>query len=589
MRVQRYLASLCFVLLLLTSTWAHGATSLDQYLGTTSVRCSNGPLPHFYTQKIGDRWWICDPAGNGFFMKGVANINYNVDPEQLILNETKYIPGPTTSWTLNWDLEMVRRLQAWGFNTIADDSYAGVMPFNVDVLWSGVTSDHTIPVKLPFPSGANVSRYAFENIPQCGAPSAIKDMINGVGAAYTAYRYDYGDYFDPNFSSCVGGIVPTTSVHQIATGLHNDYFLYITLDESDQTGGLFGPGPDFPTLPAVSLSGHAAWVTLATAPTQTSNSTWNITSYSDTTVYTKRELSNWLAARYSNSIASLNAAWGSHYTTFGSSGAGWGVGSGILDEDGTCPNGSGGHWTPCWVGNPITLVGETSAMQADMSAFYSHYLDQYFSVMQSQWHNPTYGAPGIMLEMGLGGFSTPPRREALTEAAKYLDLVLMPGIPPPPWSCAVASGGACTDSQARVDFVAKYLGDRPWINWEGTNANHDSAESPYGSVTPYTTQAQRGAGYQGMVTGLVNAKTTTTGTYPVVGFDWWGAFDQDGEKLNWGLLSSHDNPYDGCSATIIGCGNDQWGYPTGGEVANYGDVIHGVTAANSGVFSAMAP
>src|SRR6266849_9631698 len=60
---------------------------LDQYGGVTSVACPNGPQAHFYTQKIGDRWWICDPAGNGFFMKGVAAIGYQVDGEQYTLNQ----------------------------------------------------------------------------------------------------------------------------------------------------------------------------------------------------------------------------------------------------------------------------------------------------------------------------------------------------------------------------------------------------------------------------------------------------------------------------------------------------------------------
>jgi len=514
-------------------------------------------------------------------MKGVTAINYNMDSEQLTLNETKYVLGPTTNWTLNWDLQMLHRLLAWGFNTIADDSYDGLKPWSTDVRWGG---DYTIPVKLPYTSGLNMSRYVFTDTDGCGVTSTTKDMINGVGAAYPAYRYDYGDYFDPTFSSCVGNIVQASGIRTTLRAPHNDYYLYLTIDESDQTGGLFAPGPDFPALPSVSLSGNAAWITLVTAPTQTSNSTWGVT-YSDTTVYTKHEFSNFIAARYGNSVASLNAAWGSKYTSFGSAG-GWGVGTGLLDENGLCPSRG---TSACWLGDAVTLAGETTAMQADLSAFYTHYLDRYLSVLKTEYQNPTYGVPGVMLEMGLGGFSTPPRREVLTEAAKYLDLALMPGVPPPPWACAPAAGGVCTDSQQRIDFTAQYLGDRPWINWEGVNANPDSAESAYPSTSPYTTQAQRGAGYQGMVSESVNAKTTVTGSYPVVGFFWWGAFDQDGERTNWGLLTPHDNPYDGKSATVVGTGTDQWGYPTGGESANYGDFIDDVTSANNDAIPSMAP
>src|SRR5713101_61735 len=266
---------------------------LDQYGGVTSVACPNGPKPHFYTQKIGDRWWLCDPAGNGFFMKGVAYIDSNVDSSQNTLNQTKYATGPYTGpgqWIFNWDLEMMHRLQAWGFNTVADSSYGGLWPVTVNNQWN--TSDNTIPNKLPFTYEVQITTYAFKNIANCGAPSPLKDLMNGIGSAYTGWRLNYGDYFDPHFSACVGGIVQYSGIHGIATGIHNDYLLYITIDEGDQTGGVVpSAGSDFPSLPAGhNVDAQAGWVTLATAPTQTSNSTWGAT-YSDTTVYTKQELS----------------------------------------------------------------------------------------------------------------------------------------------------------------------------------------------------------------------------------------------------------------------------------------------------------
>jgi len=239
------------------------------------------------------------------------------------------------------------------------------------------------------------------------------------------------------------------------------------------------------------------------------------------------------------------------------------------------------------MGDDITLAGESSAMRADMSAFYAHYLDQYFSVMRAQWHDPAHGAPGVMLTMTMGGWSTPPRKEALTEAAKYLDLIELAPIPASPWACA--QSGGCGDNQARIDFVARYAGNIPWWNWEGIDANPDSAESAYPSASPYKTQAQRGTAFQGMVTGLLNAKDTATGTYHIVGYQWWDMFDMNNEKLNWGLLTPHDNPYDGKSATIVGNGKDQWGYPTGGETNNYGDFIDDVTTGNSSVYQSIAP
>ncbi len=627
-----------------TATPTPGA--LDQYGGTTSVQCPNGPGPHFYTEKIGNRWWFCDPAGNGFFEKSISDVNFNVNTGQDTFAATKYAGGMTTIWQYNWSLEQLNRMQSWGMSAVDADQYYRLTPFYTDSAWP--TSDHTIPVHMPQNYQMNTSLYAMENVNGCSVSSALKDLINGVGATYTGWKYDYGDYFDPHFSTCLGNMLAgssSPSVHGMATGIHNDYLLSITIDEGDETGGLLGSGPDFPEIgTGASIGGQPGWVTLATAPTQrgtTSSSVKNWlggSTYSDQTVYTKLAFANFLANKYictgsgtpiaactgnhtgtgsidpnsasyfgstnlSSGISALNTAWSSYYSTWVSDTANcgtnlatclsggtlsdWGTGDGLLEENGACPS-KGAH--TCWMGSATTLSGETTAMQADLSAFYSLYLDQYLSVEQSQWHNPTYGAPGILLEMGLGGWSTPPRKEALTEGSKYLGILGLAPIPSSPWACA--SIGGCTDYQARINFVAQYGGGVPWTEWEGIDANPDSAESAYPSSinSPYTTQQQRGAGFASMVSGLVSAQDTATGTFHVVGYTWWDMFDMNSQKLNWGFITPVlDNPYDGCSATNAGCGNDAWGFPTGGEAANYGDFIDDVTAANNSVYSLIAP
>ena len=86
--------------------------------------------------------------------------------------------------------------------------------------------------------------------------------------------------------------------------INSPYLIYLTIDESDQTGFL-DAGPDFTTvddantgvLSAGYNAANVAWIALVTAPTQTSNNSQGVT-YSNTTVYTKQELSNWLSARY---------------------------------------------------------------------------------------------------------------------------------------------------------------------------------------------------------------------------------------------------------------------------------------------------
>jgi len=551
------------------------------------VLCPSGSAVHFHTQKIGNRWWLCDPAGNGFFLKGVYDIVANNNSAQTSFIQAKYA-GPLSNWTANWALQQVRRLQAWGFNTLADYTVAEATPAATDPAWG--TSDNTIPVKMPFSTSETMSHDAFQNVNGCGIRSPVKDIMNGAGRAYTGYRYNFGDYFDPNFNTCAANVIAndTWGLQLALKSRNNNYLVYITIDESDQTGFL-DQGPDFPTIGATAKTGdgahgcaQVAWITLASAPTQTANHSQNAI-YSDPTVYTKQELSKWLSARYGNDIAALNTAWGSRYTTFGSAG-GWGHGSGVLDEDGSCPAKGSGH---CWVGDPYTLgksagfpEAETAAMQSDMSAFYVRYLDQYFGVLTTQYRK---AAPGILLQMQIGGWGAPPRREVLTEAGKFLDLPILSAVPP--WPCS-----NCTDVQARIDFTARYLGDHPWINWAGFLAQPDSAESAFAGSNPsyYRTQQARGSGYLAMITAFVNAKDSAIAAYHIVGFDWWGMYDMDSQKANWGLATPHDNPYDGKSATIEGTGPDQWGYFTGGERANYGDFLSSVTRANLLAESLMA-
>ena len=54
--------------------------------------------------------------------------------------------------------------------------------------------------------------------------------------------------------------------------------------------------------------------------------------FKDAKLYTKYAWVAYLQQKY-GTIAKLNAAWNSNYTTFGDSG-GFGVGTGVLDEDG---------------------------------------------------------------------------------------------------------------------------------------------------------------------------------------------------------------------------------------------------------------
>jgi hypothetical protein len=616
------------------------AQTTDRYGGMLALKCSRGTQPHFYTQKLGERWWLCTPAGHGFFLKGVVGVNYSWTATWSTgALQTKYgsaynpyvvssAEDPADVWGFNYAIEQVNRLRTWGFNELADGAAGLIWPTSTDVRWN--TSDHTIPdrFKLPFDIGNNTTRGAM--VPTGGAGGCnktypLKDMINGVGSAFTAWHYNFGDYFDPHFPPCAGAMWNGV-LAPIMQSSHADYLLYIYLDEGDQTGFL-DAGPGFPTIDnngvpdnPVSPSAHPAWVTLTTNPAQSSAMVLgNSVAYSDREVYSKVQLANDLANAYlctgngtplacctgsktgtcsvdpasasyigsGNMTAAtnaLNTAWGSNYTTLSTSDpnctgslasclrtgsySSWGKGSGLLDENGRC---SSKGTKSCWIGDDITLKGETPKMQADLSAFLSHYLNQYFTTITGSIH---HYAPGVLTQMTIGGFGVPPRKEVLAEAAKYLDL---PQLTAPP-ICPT-----CTDIQQRIDFTAQYLGDKPWMMWEGFIANPDSAVSQY--VQPAnmaTTQAGRGVVYQQMMNLLVDSKSTVYNDYPVVGFYWWAMYDSS--QLNFGLCTPSDNAYNGKSATVSGIGRrhdkDRRGYRTGGEKKNYGDFISAVKVAN---------
>ena len=703
--MQQKLTMALLLLAGMTACTGISHAQVDQYGGFTSVACPNGPRPHFYTEKIGDRWWLCDPAGHSFFMKGLVGVLQSVDVQQENIEVppagcwgagqpapcctgvgtgptcgSKYYTGvnnpyvissaqdPSDVWMFNWVIEQMNRLKSWSFNTVADDSHGFTWPTTTDSRWN--TADHTIPSQFrsPFDLIKNTTNYAFTNRAGsgCNVASPIKDMLNGLTAGErSAVYYDYGDYFDPNYVTCINGQAnpANDAVLRSATqGPHNDYLLYITLDEGNQTG-FSDQGPDFPTIGdngvpnnPVNASAHPGWVVLTTAPTQTSNSYWGVTSYPDHEVYSKVRFADMVATEYAavdctgagtpfaactgngtaangsidpscsgtpllsycmgdtyigatemaKAVGRLDAAWAANYTTVSSTDpncstslaaclqqgtyASWGIGTGLLDENGSCPSAGG---SSCWIGEPCTLqtsstpgaceksnitVSETAAMRVDMSTYLSSYADRYYGAITNAFH--TY-EPGILLQMIVGGWGAPPRAEVLKEASKYLDL---PQLTVPPY-CPT-----CTDVQKRIDFVARYMGDEPWMMWEGFYANPDSAESQHVLTDNIaTTQAGRGVAYQRMVTNMLAAKDSVYNSYHVVGFYWWDEFDMNAEGRNWGLVSVNDNGYDGCSATVIGCGLDQWGYSTGGEVGNYGNFLSDVTSANNGVLANMPP
>jgi hypothetical protein len=128
------------------------------------------------------------------------------------------------------------------------------------------------------------------------------------------------------------------------------------------------------------------------------------------------------------------------------------------------------------------------------------------------------------------------------------------------------------------------------VYWIGLTANKDSSMSAFGDpygVDHAATQVARGEKYAAYINYLFNVRGSN-GDYPSLGIDFWGWEDQGNEKSNWGLVSSRDNAYDGTEARIA-TGKDRWGFPIGGETADYGDFLSAVRAANQAVYQELLP
>lgn len=578
--------------------------TVDIYGGSPYLQCTGSGAGHSgdptntfaYTEKIGNRWWICDPLGNVYFMKSVTYQQPTVTTQQGTVLPTKYATGLSSAYGGNWAVAMLQRWQNWGINMIGDDSSTYLRPwFSSSGFWP--SGDHTLPSQYRTPQEEilNSGRYVMLNTygnAACGSASAnttpyVKETMQGVSSSIALpYRYNYPDWFDPHFAACLASVITSSGMHGEATGSYKDFFFMITIDEGDQAGGLISSaGQTFKTIPnGHNVQAHPGWVALVTSPVQTSATVLGVgETYSDCNVYTKEQLVTNLIAKY-GTIGALNLAWGSSYTSFWSSQAGFttsgnwgpgqnvcsyvkGSGTGLIDESGTM-----GH---TWIGDPLTLTGETPAMQTDMHDFYVAWLDQYLSTERTAWDDPTnglcyndgvHGNQCVLVSMTIGAWGSPSRAEAMTEGAKYLDVPQLEGLIP-----YCPSGQTCDSNQAKMDFIAANYGDRPFFNWTGTQAQPDSffnncpqsqANTPgcaaYDSV--FFTQSDRANGaYVASLHQMADIAATSNGSHQGVGMYWWDAYDTPGDaQKNWGWLDPYDNQYDGGDATTLGSCSATW-------------------------------
>src|ERR1044071_295231 len=84
------------------------AQTFDIYGGVQQSPCTGGTTGYFYTEKVGNRWWLCTPSGNHYFFQGVGGAN------ALASSATKC--GSSS----NWANSQVSFMKSVGFNAIGE-------------------------------------------------------------------------------------------------------------------------------------------------------------------------------------------------------------------------------------------------------------------------------------------------------------------------------------------------------------------------------------------------------------------------------------------------------------------------------------
>lgn len=108
-----------------------GASDYNEYGGWTAIQGEK--TGYFHVEQINGKWWIIDPAGNGFISKGVNHISYGRVPEGKYDN------------TEIWAKHAIQRLWDWGFNTVGawskKETFAQEMSYTVILHFGSATGN----------------------------------------------------------------------------------------------------------------------------------------------------------------------------------------------------------------------------------------------------------------------------------------------------------------------------------------------------------------------------------------------------------------------------------------------------------------
>nr|WP_320193806.1 hypothetical protein [uncultured Desulfobacter sp.] len=356
--IKSFLLSLFFLLFLSTMFCsAADKEEFDQYGGYKGLSFPAKSI--FYTTKYNKHWWLVTPEGHPFFMLavGAVNLSSDEDLEGLFYRDhvkEKYITSPKETdglddnWRDRWGYYVRERLRIWGFNQLGTFSYPPVsasirnkkfIPPKI-----GTLSQNQLPMLITNRAGANAmhskKKWKIKNI-------FAANFKKGNGGRFP-------DVFDPKFKMC-----QMEAAEKIPLG--SPWITFVFMDQTDEMRGVNKQHP------------HLGFIAMA-ADAHQNKDPFGLRGpivYEDSKLYTKYALRDFLKKRYVD-LKKLNKAWETRYTSWDSNG-GWGIGNGVLDENGK-------NLGKYWFCN--RAIGKTKAQYKD--------LDDFAELLMRKWYKDVY-------------------------------------------------------------------------------------------------------------------------------------------------------------------------------------------------------
>ncbi len=470
------------------------------------------------------------------------------------------------SWSA-WAQQQSNRLSSLGFTAAGMYSYRYASNFPTD--------------GLPFAPTYGTSGYSMQDTAHDNlGPYHAKDLgyipqKNGMKCGASFYQGSEIDPYDPNTPTAFSDLL----ANDFMKGWNFAQGIIVLPDEADFLFGLDqsnNPNNAHPDI-GLMIAANSPMV-IKSRPGSPYYQSGNYT-YPDKELYAKQALRDYLEAEYGSSLAALNTAWGTNYTTWDTSDpaglAGitegtyqsWGgnaacsasgnpyacctgngtgsctQGTGLLDENGSnlikagqsCggKTGNGPQETDSW--------SSPAQIQTDIDTFVAALAGKYAQELKSAWVAACGSTcPPLALPVYDGPWNG--TSSVYAAMAPSVDLFWIA----PSWYNSL---GAYTQE---VQNIINNNGGKPVIVANYFRANPNSwvtVGCDGGSgLDCQANQALRGSFTLGFDQSSLALKNPN-GKYAVVGLEHWALYDSHSEGRDFGLFTPNDNGYDGSAAS----------------------------------------